>query len=120
MAAADTEARTGTTREIVTREALHRLFAEALAARPGVEGSVFVFEIDHRIAGPDGCNWYPLASIGAWRGDVTANLTAFRAVREALSARYNVEAAEDARGAGGVACGGGPLPRPLHPQAGEG
>ena len=82
-------------RETVSRTELHRLFSEALATRDDVSGSVFVFEIDHRIPGPDGCNWYPLASMGAWKGDVMANLAAFRAVREALSTRYNVEPAED-------------------------
>ena len=77
-------------REPLPRQELHRRFAEGLAAQPGVQDSVFVFEIDQKIPGPDGCNWYPLASMGAWKGDVLSNLQAFRAVRESLSARYNL------------------------------
>jgi hypothetical protein len=64
------------------------MFLDALAAQ--APESVFAFEIDGRAAGPDGCNWFPLASIGAWRGDVSANLAAFRRVRERLAHEYNL------------------------------
>ena len=74
-------------RQTVSRADLHRTFSEELA-RLAPEGSVFVFEIDRKEAGADGCNWYPLASMASWRGDVSANLAAFRTVREHLSARY--------------------------------
>ena len=88
-------------RESVSREELHRVFAEELL-RSAPPGSVFVFEIDRRAADAGGCNWYPLASIGAWRGDVVENLAAFRRVREALSARYDLEEPADV-GTAGVA-----------------
>jgi len=74
-------------RQSVSRAELHRRFSEELA-RLAPEGSEFVFEIDRKEEGTDGCNWYPLASMASWRGNVSANLTAFRAVREHLSARY--------------------------------
>jgi hypothetical protein len=50
--------------------------------------STFVFDIDRRTPGADGCNWYPLASIGGWRGELSASLAAFRRVRERLAEAY--------------------------------
>lgn len=79
-------------RDFLDRNELHRIFSEQLSQE--APGSVFVFEIDRRVAGPDGCNWYPLASIGAWQGDIVANLVTFRRVRERLSRAYNLEEAE--------------------------
>jgi hypothetical protein len=66
--------------------------------RRDAPGSVFVFEIDRRQAAADGCNWYPLASIGSWEGDITANLNAFRRIRERLSRDYVVFDAADVAG----------------------
>ena len=79
-------------RETVTRAELHRHFSDALARE--APGSRFTFEIDARLAGADGCNWYPLASIGSWEGDLTTNLAAFRRVRERLAHEYNLVADE--------------------------
>jgi len=76
-------------KQSVSRAELHRRFSEELA-RLAPADSVFVFEIDRKEGGADGCNWYPLASMASWRGDVAANLTAFRTVREHLSARYDL------------------------------
>jgi hypothetical protein len=76
-------------KQTVSRADLHRKFSEELAL-VAPEGSVFVFEIDGKEEGSDGCNWYPLASIASWRGDVSANLAAFRTVREHLTARYEL------------------------------
>jgi hypothetical protein len=76
-------------KQTVSRAELHRKFSEELA-QVAPEGSVFVFEIDRKEEGSDGCNWYPLASIASWRGDVSANLAAFRTVREQLTARYEL------------------------------
>lgn len=76
-------------RDSLSRAELHRIFSEQLSQE--APGSVFVFEIDRREAGPDGCNWYPLASIGSWQGDVVTSLVAFRRVRERLSREYNLE-----------------------------
>lgn len=75
-------------RDAVSRAELHRMFVDALAAQ--APESVFAFEIDARAAGPEGCNWFPLASMGAWKGDVSANLAAFRRVRERLAHDYNL------------------------------
>lgn len=75
-------------RDSVSRAELLRIFSDELSRE--APGSVFVFEIDRRPTGEDGCNWYPLASIGAWQGDVVANLVAFRRVRERLSGNYNL------------------------------
>lgn len=80
-------------KETVSRAELHARFAAGLE-RAAPPGSVFVFEIDRKEAGSDGCNWYPLASMGSWRGDLAANLSAFRQVRERLSALYDLEPAE--------------------------
>ena len=79
-------------RDSLSRDELQRIFSEQLSRE--APGSVFVFEIDRRVAGEDGCNWYPLASIGSWQGDVVANLVAFRRVRERLSREYNLEEVE--------------------------
>jgi hypothetical protein len=76
-------------KQTVSRAELHRKFTEELA-RLAPEGSVFVFEIERKEGGSEGCNWYPLASMASWRGDVSANLAAFRTVREHLSARYDL------------------------------
>jgi hypothetical protein len=70
------------------------MFIDALAAQ--APESMFAFEIEGRAAGPDGCNWFPLASIGAWRGDVSTNLAAFRRVRERLAHEYNLAEGEAA------------------------
>ena len=80
-------------RETVSQAELHRRFLDALK-EAGRSDSVFVFEIDRKSPGADGCNWYPLASIALWRGDVLANLAAFRQVRERLSTLYNLEPAD--------------------------
>jgi hypothetical protein len=77
-------------KQTVSRADLHRKFTEELA-RLAPEGSVFVFEIERKEEGSEGCNWYPLASMASWRGDVSANLAAFRTVREHLSARYDLD-----------------------------
>ena len=79
-------------RDSLSTADLHRLFSEHLSRE--APGSTFVFEIDRRPAVGDGCNWYPLASIGAWRGDIVANLVAFRRVRERLSREYDLEETE--------------------------
>ena len=75
-------------REAISRAELHRIFMDELLRE--APGSGFVFEIDRRQMAADGCNWYPLASIGSWKGDLTANLNAFRRVRERLSRDYVV------------------------------
>jgi hypothetical protein len=77
-------------REVLDRADLHARFMRELRAHPNAAGSEFVFEIDYKPEGPGGCNWYPLASIELWRGDLMRNLAAFRDVREHLSALYNV------------------------------
>ena len=83
-------------REVLDRAALHGLFMEELRRHPqGAEGE-FAFEIDHRPDGAGGCNWYPLATIELWRGDLMRNLAAFRDVREQLAARYNILAPAEA------------------------
>ena len=76
-------------KQTVSRAELHRKFSEELA-RLAPEDSVFVFEIERKEEGAEGCNWYPLASMASWRGNVSANLTAFRAVREHLTDRYDL------------------------------
>ena len=88
-------------RNAVSRAELHRMFVEALAAQ--APQSVFAFEIDAREAGADGCNWFPLAAMGAWRGDVSANLAAFRRVRERLAHEYNLIETEAPAAAASVA-----------------
>lgn len=76
--------------EVLDKGELHARFLEALRRHPdGAEGE-FVFEIEERVEGHGECNWYPLASIEAWRGDLMRNLRAFRDVRDAMVARYNV------------------------------
>lgn len=77
-------------REVLDRGHLHALFMKELRRHPDAAGSEFVFEIDYKPEGPGGCNWYPLATIELWRGDLMRNLTVFREVRESLAARYNV------------------------------
>jgi hypothetical protein len=77
-------------REVLDRAELHARFMDELHRHPDASGSEFVFEIDYKPEGPGGCNWFPLASIEAWRGDLMHNLAVFREVRERLSARYNV------------------------------
>ena len=52
-------------REAISRAELHRVMMDEL--RREAPGSTFVFEIDQRVPGSDGCNWYPLASIGSLR-----------------------------------------------------
>lgn len=83
-------------REVLDRADLHARFMAELRRHPYAEKSEFVFEIDYKPEGPGGCNWYPLATIELWRGDLMRNLSAFRDVRESLAARYNVAPARDA------------------------
>jgi hypothetical protein len=77
-------------REVLDRAHLHALFMKELRRHPDAAESEFIFEIDYKPEGPGGCNWYPLATIELWRGDLMRNLKVFREVRESLSARYNV------------------------------
>ncbi|MBB4639487.1 hypothetical protein [Longimicrobium terrae] len=77
-------------REVLDRTELHRLFMDELHRHPGAQDSRFTFEIDFKPEGPGGCNWYPLASIELWQGDLMANLAVFREVRERLAGRYNI------------------------------
>lgn len=79
-------------RDSLSKDELHRIFSEQLSRE--APGSVFVFEIDRRPAEAGGCNWYPLASIGAWQGDLVTSLVAFRRVRERLGREYNLEEVE--------------------------
>jgi hypothetical protein len=80
-------------REVLDRGALHGLFMEELRRHErGAEGE-FVFEIEHCAEGLGECNWYPLATIELWRGDLMRNLAAFRDVRDRLAARYDVSPA---------------------------
>ena len=83
-------------REVLDRDDLHALFIQELARHPEGAAGEFVFEIEYRPEGPGGCNWYPLANIEAWRGDLMQNLSAFRQVRDHLSARYNLLVPADA------------------------
>jgi hypothetical protein len=85
-------------REVLDRAVLHGLFMEELARHPDGALGEFVFEIEHRPEGVGGCNWYPLATIELWRGDLMRNLATFRDVRDLLAARYNVHAPADAAG----------------------
>ena len=77
-------------REALDRAELHARFTSELRRHPDAAGSEFVFELDYKPEGPGGCNWYPLAAIEQWRGDLMGNLRVFREVREQLSARYNL------------------------------
>ena len=77
-------------REVLDRGELRGLFVEELRGHPDGAQSEFVFEIDHRPEGAGGCNWYPLATIELWRGDLMRNLAIFREVRDRLAARYDV------------------------------
>lgn len=77
-------------REVLDRADLHARFVSELRRHPDAAESEFVFEIDYKPAGPGGCNWYPLATIELWRGDLMRNLGIFRDARERLSARYNL------------------------------
>lgn len=77
-------------REVLDRAELHARFLDELRGHPDAAGSEFVFEIDFKPEGPGGCNWFPLASIEAWRGDLMGNLRIFREVRERMASRYNV------------------------------
>jgi len=85
--------------EMIGREELHARFTRALADE--APDGVFTFEIDRCVPGPDWCNWYPLASIASWKGNVERNLAAFRHVRAWLAADFNLADAE----AGLVAAG---------------
>jgi len=80
-------------RETISRTELHRRFSEALAANAS---GTFVFEIDTKEPGENGCNWYPLASTQHWTGDLMSNLALFRRVRAEMEAAYNVEASATA------------------------
>lgn len=73
-------------RDAVSRAELHRIFMSELARE--APSCVFVFDIDRRAPGTDGCNWYPLASIGGWQGELNTSLAAFRRVRERLAREY--------------------------------
>jgi len=81
-------------RETISRGELHRRMMEALAAEE--PGGAFTFDIDRCEPAADGCNWYPLAQLAAWRGDVDRNLAAFRRVRARLSADFNLAEHEPA------------------------
>ena len=81
-------------RETIGREELHARFTRALADEE--PDGVFTFEIDRCVPGLDGCNWYPLASIATWEGDVERNLAAFRRVRVRLAADFNLADGERA------------------------
>lgn len=81
-------------RDAVSRAELHRIFMDELARE--APSCVFVFDIDRRTPGADGCNWYPLASIGCWEGELNTCLAAFRRVRERLAREYLLAAAGDA------------------------
>ena len=83
-------------REVLDRAELHGRFMEELRRHPDGAKGEFVFEIDHRPEGAGGCNWYPLATIELWRGDLMRNLAAFAEVRDRLAARYNVRTPADA------------------------
>ncbi len=78
-------------RSNISRAELHQRFSAALAAHPSARNGTFVFEIDVKEPDADGCNWYPLASIHQWTGDLKSNLAVFRLVREELSREYNLE-----------------------------
>lgn len=78
-------------RNTISRADLHSRFSAALASHPAGSGGTFVFEIDRKEPGDDGCNWYPLASIHHWTGDLQGNLAAFRAVREQMAREYNLD-----------------------------
>lgn len=86
-------------RDAVSRAELYRIFVDELA-REAPE-SVFVFEIGRREPGADGCNWYPLAAIGSWEGELNRSLAAFRSVRERLARDYLLADAEDGNAAAG-------------------
>jgi hypothetical protein len=73
-------------RDAVSRAELHRIFIDELARE--APACVFVFDIDRRKPGADGCNWFPLASIGGWEGELNASLAAFRRVRERVARDY--------------------------------
>lgn len=77
-------------REVLDRAELHARFMSDLRRHPDAAGSEFVFELDYKPEGPGGCNWYPLATIELWRGDLMQNLRVFRDVRESLAARFNL------------------------------
>jgi hypothetical protein len=77
-------------REVLDRAELHALFTDELRRHREAGGSAFVFEIDEKPADPGGCNWYPLATIELWRGDVMRNLRVFGQVRARLCERYNL------------------------------
>ncbi|HSU15621.1 hypothetical protein [Longimicrobium sp.] len=81
-------------RETISRDELHRRFTEALAAEAPDGG--FAFDLDRCVPGADGCNWYPLAQLGDWRGDVDRNLAAFRRVRARLAESFNLPAHDPA------------------------
>lgn len=83
-------------REVLDRDELHRLFMDELRRHPqGAEGE-FAFALEHRPEAAGGCNWYPLATMELWRGDLMRNLAAFREVRDRLAARYDVHEPEPA------------------------
>jgi len=75
-------------RDAVSGAELHRIFMNELSRE--APSSVFAFGIDRRTPGADGCNWFPLASIGSWEGDLNASLAAFRRVRERLARDYTL------------------------------
>jgi hypothetical protein len=87
-------------REMIGREELHARFARGLANEE--PDGVFTFEIDRCVPGPDGCNWYPLASMASWKGDLERNLAAFRHVRTRLAADFNLTDAETERAPSGA------------------
>lgn len=80
-------------RHTISRADLHRRFSAALARHPAGQTGTFVFEIDGKEPGDDGCNWYPLAALQHWTGDMQENFAAFRAVREQMVREYNLDEA---------------------------
>ncbi|HET7232206.1 MAG TPA: hypothetical protein VFJ16_19520 [Longimicrobium sp.] len=88
-------------RDAVSRAELHRIFMNELARE--APDAVFVFDIDRRTPGADGCNWYPLASIGGWRGELTASLAVFRRVRERLAQDYVLAESDELAATAGAA-----------------
>ena len=80
-------------RDAISRADLHTRFSAALAGHPPGRGGTFVFEIDWKETGHDGCNWYPLAAIQHWTGDLQGSLAAFRTVRERMAREYNLDEA---------------------------
>ena len=81
-------------RETISRGELQRRMLAALAAEE--PAGAFTFDIDRCVPDAAGCNWYPLAQLASWSGNVDRNLAAFRRVRARLSADFNLPEHEPA------------------------